>query len=222
MPGIVGDSSRPTKRKRVSSEKKPSKRARSESSEENAQDQILLLENEIFESKKNYNNIAKLIKILRADGEVADESVVAAISLCRVFMRLMISGELEKKNGSTEKDAVVLKWLRERYSEYKTALLVLLGEEGLGNTALELCMRLLKTEGEHLRNGQDYSFPAGFLTEIVQVLLKPGTDEDARKELSEKYVEENDDIRFYTFEAIESVPENLYVGSAANSAAGKS
>jgi U3 small nucleolar RNA-associated protein 19 len=203
MPGIVGDLSRSTKRKRASSDKQHSKRIRSESSEEDVQDEILLLENEIFESRKNYNNIAKLIKILRDASKVTDESVVAAISLCRVFMRFMISGKLEKKKESTEKDAVILKWLRERYFEYKTALLALLEVEEIGNTALEICMKLLKMEGEHLRNGQDYIFPTGFLNEIVQVLLKPETDEDARKEFSEKYVEENDDIRFYTFEAIE-------------------
>lgn len=205
MPGPVGDSTRPSKRKRVSTDRKPSKRARSESSDEDAQAQILLLENEIFESKKNYNNIAKLIKILGAETEDADEPVVAAISLCRVFMRFMVSGELEKKKGSTNKDLVVIKWLRERYSAYKTALLTLLGEDGIGNTALELCMRLLKTEGEHFRNGQDYSFPTTFLAEIAQVLLNPETEESARKEFSEKFVEEYDDIRFYTFEAIESV-----------------
>lgn len=205
MPGPVGDSTRPAKRKRVSSEKTPSKRARSESSDEDPQAQILLLENEIFESKKNYNNVAKLIKILGADTEDLDEPLVAAISLCRVFMRFMASGELEKKTGSTDKDVVVIKWLRERYSEYKTALLDLLADEGIGNTALELCMRLLKIEGEHLRNGQDYNFPATFLAQIVQVLLDPGTDESARKEFSEKFVEEYDDIRFYTFDAIELV-----------------
>ena len=203
MPGTVGDSSRPTKRKRISSDKLPSKRARSESSEENAQDQILLLENEIFQSKKNYNNVAKLIKILQTASKISDESVVAAISLCRIFMRFMISGELDKRKETTEKDTVVLKWLRERYAEYKTALLGLLAEEGIGNTALGICMKLLETEGNHFRNGQEYAFPAGFLTELVRALLRPTTDDDARKEFSEKYVEENDDIRFYTFEAIE-------------------
>lgn len=205
MPGPVGDLTRSIKRKRASSDKEPSKRARSESSDDDAQAQILLLENEIFESKRNYNNIARLIKILGADTEDGDEPVVAAISLCRVFMRFMVSGELEKKKGSTDKDLVVIKWLRERYSEYKTALLALLKEEGIGNTALELCMRLLKTEGEHLRNGQEYNFPTTFLAEIVQVLLDPESEESARKEFSEKFVEEYDDIRFYTFEAIEFV-----------------
>jgi U3 small nucleolar RNA-associated protein 19 len=98
--------------------------------------------------------------------------------------------------------------LRERYSEYKTALLVLLGEEGASSTALTLCMRLLKTEGEHFRNGQEFNFPAGFLTEILQVLLKPESNENVRKEFSEQFVEEYDDIRFYTFEAIELVFQN--------------
>jgi U3 small nucleolar RNA-associated protein 19 len=223
MTGQVGASAAPAKRKRVSSDKKPSKRARSESiDEEDAQAQILLLEHEILESKKNYNNIARLLNILRTDTEDSDEPVVAAISLCRVFMRFMIAGELEKNKGSTDKDLVVIKWLRERYSEYKTALLDLLGEEGIGNTALELCMRLLKTEGEHLRNGQDYNFPTTFLTEILQVLLKGQTEESARKEFSEKYVEENDDIRFYTFEAFELVFRISTVKSEANVVAGKS
>jgi U3 small nucleolar RNA-associated protein 19 len=203
MPGIAGDSTRPAKRKRVSSDKDPSKRARSESSDENALAQILLLEKEILESKKNYNNIVKLIKILRSDSDDIDDAAVAAISLCRVFIRLIAFGELEKKKDSTDKDLVVIKWLRERYLEYKTALLTLVGEDGIGNTALELSMRMLKTEGEHIRNGREYNFPTTFLTDIIRVLLSPGTDETIRKEFSEKYVEEYDDVRFYTFGAIE-------------------
>ena len=205
MPGIVGHTGNLAKRKRVSLEKRPAKRARSESSEENGQEQILLLENEIFESKKNYNNIATLIRILRTDGEDGDTTLVAAISLCRVFTRFMVAGDLVKKPGSTEKDIVVLKWLKERYSEYKSVLMVLLGEEGAASTTLTLCMRLLKTEGQHLLNGQEYNFPDVFLTEVVQALLKPESDENVRKEFSEKYVEEYDDIRFYTLEAIRSV-----------------
>jgi U3 small nucleolar RNA-associated protein 19 len=205
MPGVSVDTGSSNKRKRISSTEKPSKRARSESSEEDAQARILLLENETFESKKNYNNIAKLIKILRDDDEDADNSVVAAISLCRVFVRLTMSGEMAKKQGSTEKDAVVVKWLKERYSEYKTALLLFLGEEGVDATALTLCMRLLKTEGEYLRNTQDYNFPTSFLTEIIQGLLRPDGGEAVRAEFGNKYVEEYDDIRFYTFKSIKSV-----------------
>jgi U3 small nucleolar RNA-associated protein 19 len=205
MPATVRESGQSAKRKRETSEQRPLKRARSESSEEDVQAQILLLETEIFESKKNYNNILALIKLLRDDEEDAGSSVVAAISLCRVFTRLMVSGEMLKRQGTTEKEVVVVKWLKERYSEYKTAILVLLGEEGISSTALTLCMRLLKTEGQHLYNSKEYTFPTKFLTEIVRVLLKPGSEGSVRKEFSEKHVEENDDIRFYTLEAVELV-----------------
>lgn len=203
MPAAIAATSRPEKRKRVTSEKRPSKRARSESSEEDGQAQILLLENEIFESKKNYNNIATLIKIFTNDTEDADDSVVAAISLCRVFTRLLVAGELVQKRGGSEKEAVVVKWLKERYTEYKTALLDILGEEGISATALTLCMRLLKTEGESMQNNQEYQFPTIFLTGIVATLLQPESDSNARKEFSEKFVEEYDDIRYYTLDAIQ-------------------
>jgi U3 small nucleolar RNA-associated protein 19 len=205
MPSTVSDSGQSAKRKRETSEARFSKRARSESSEEDVQAQILLLETEIFESRKNYNNILALLKLLRDNEEDADNSVVAAISLCRVFTRLMVSGEMVKKLRTTEKEAVVIKWLKERYFEYKTEVLALLGEEGISSTALTLCMRLLKTEGQHLYDSKEYNFPTIFLTDIVRVLLKPESDGTARKEFSEKYVEENDDIRFYSLEAVEFV-----------------
>jgi U3 small nucleolar RNA-associated protein 19 len=200
MPGTVGERGQPAKRKRTTSDKRPSKRAKSESSdEEDGGGQILLLENEIYESKKNYNNIAILIKILRED----ENAINAAFSLWRVFTKLMISEDMTLTPETLQKEAVVVRWLKERYSEYKTGLLELLGEEGIGSTALELSMLLIKSEGKRLRNSSEYNFPTGFLTDIVLVVLKSESDGAVRKEFSEKFVEEYDDIRFYTLEAIE-------------------
>jgi len=200
MPAVLDAKATASKRKRSNVEKRPSKRVRSESDDEDAQAEILLLENEIFESKKHYNNIAKLIKILK---DVDSEgSIVAAISLCRIFTRLMASGDLVKNKSTSEKEAVVIQWLRERYSEYKQALLVLLQQDGAGSTVLTLAMRTLKSEGTHLLNGQDYCFPAVFLADILRALLRAQIDPAVRQEFSEKYVEENDDIRFYTYESL--------------------
>ncbi|PMD39047.1 nucleolar complex protein-like protein, partial [Hyaloscypha variabilis F] len=205
MPSTVDPPGKTAKRKRKTSESKPSKRARSESSEDDVQAQILLLETEILESKQNYNNITALIKLLRDDNEDAENSVIAAVSLCRVFTRLMMSGEMTKREGTSEKEIVVVKWLKERYSEYKTAIIALLGEENISSTALTLCMRVLKTEGQHLHDSKEYNFPTKFLTDVVRVLLKSGSDGTTRKEFSKKYVEENDDVRFYTLEAVEKI-----------------
>lgn len=173
MPGRVEGPGGAVKRKRVESRDKPSKRSRSESSEEDVQARVLLLETQIFESKKNYNNISTLIKLSRNEDEDPDVSLVASIALCRIFSRLMATGDFIKAQSTTEKESVVALWLRERYSEYRVVLLQLLNREASGSTALTLCLRMLKSEGTHLRNGQEYSFPSTFFKDILQSLLSP-------------------------------------------------
>jgi U3 small nucleolar RNA-associated protein 19 len=203
MPGRVEGPGGAVKRKRVVSKHMPSKRSRSESSEGDVQARILLLETQIFESKKNYNNISTLIKLSRNEDENPDVPLVASIALCRIFSRLMASGDFIKAHNTTEKESVVTLWLRERYTEYKVVLLQLLIREASGSTALTLCMRMLKSEGTHLRNGQEYSFPSPFLRDIMQNLLGPDCGDAVRREFCEKYMGEHDDVRFYTFAAIE-------------------
>lgn len=203
MPGRVDSLEGAGKRKRAVSKHKPSKRARSESSEDDTQARILLLETKVLESKKNYNNISTLIKLSQnGDGDLSI-CLVASIALCRVFTRLMATGEFIKKPNTTEKETVVTLWLRERYSEFKDVLLQLLNQEASGSTALILCMRMLKSEGTYLCNGQDYSFPSTFLRDILRNILGPDCGDTIRREFSEKYLGEYDDIRFYTFAGIE-------------------
>lgn len=62
----------------------------------------------------------------------------------------MASGDLSSKPGENEE-------LKERYAEYKCVLVALLGQEETSTTAFTLCMRLLKVEGDNLRQKQDHS-----------------------------------------------------------------
>lgn len=203
MPGKVDGPQRAVKRKREESNYNPSKRSRSESSEEDAQARILLLETQIFESKKNYNNISTLIKLSQNGDKESTICLVASIALCRVFSRLMASGDFTKKPSTTEKESVVALWLHERYSEYKAILLQLLNSEASGSTALTLCMRMLKSEGAHLHNGQDYCFPTLFLRSILRTIFNPNCGDAVRREFCERYLKEYDDVRFHTFMAVE-------------------
>jgi U3 small nucleolar RNA-associated protein 19 len=203
MPGRVDGSEGPIKRKRTESNHRPLKRARSESSDEDVQARILLLENQIFESRKNYNNISTLIKLSRDGINSSGVSVISSIALCRIFSRLLASGDLTKTPDATEKESVVTLWLRERYLEYKAILVQLLNREDSGPTALTLCMRMLKSEGTYLRNEQDYCFPTVFLKNIIQRLMSANCGEAIRNEFAGKYLEEYDDIRFYSFAAVE-------------------
>jgi len=200
-----------SKRKRASEGEKPKKRRRSSSgSEEEDEDpnaKILLMEQGILESKKNYNDISALLSIMSEYEKGEPQSMLAAVALCRVFVRLIAQGSLKRKSTSSEKEAIVVNWLKEMFSAYKTTLLSFLGDEDLAMTALTLCMRVLKTEGEYQHNSEEYSFPSTFLLGIVSAILQ-GNDEDVRRTYIEEYAEQYDDIRYYTFKSVKSVLEN--------------
>lgn len=203
MPGKVAEA--PLKRKRPDGVSKASKRARSESSsdDESSQADILLLENEILESKRNYNNISKLLEIASDEDDV-QSSTVATVSLCRVFIRLLAAGNLTRNSGQSEKEIVVVQWLRGRLGDYKQVVIAALAEESTASTAMTLAMRILQAEGQHLSSKDDYSFPREFLKEIMSVLLKQAT-EDLRQEFCEKFIGEYCDVRFYAFKALKAI-----------------
>ncbi|KAL0938713.1 ribosome biogenesis protein [Colletotrichum truncatum] len=202
------------KRKRVPIKEKSKKRAKSESGSESEgsgdesdpQAEILLLENEILESKKHYNNITKLIQIAKTFQNDPEAAALASVALCRVFIRLLSAGALVKRKGLAEKESVVVQWLKDRYFEYKLVLIELLGDEDLAATALTLAMRCLKAEAQHLNDREEYTFPQNFLQEILTALLNSDSD-DARLEFVEKYLGVYDDIRFCTLKAIKALAE---------------
>lgn len=201
------------KRKRVSStNEKSKKRAKSESESESegsgdendTQAEILLLENEILESKKHYNNITKLIQIAKSFEDEAESATLACVALCRVFVRLLSAGALTVKKGVSEKELVVCQWLKDRFSEYKSVLIDLIGHEDLATTALTLAMRCLKAQALQQSDREEYIFPQNVFADILTALLKSDSD-DARVEFVEKYLSEYDDIRFCTLKAIKYV-----------------
>lgn len=191
-----------SKRKRASAGEKPAKRQRSssvESDDPNAK--ILLMEQGILESKKNYNDISVLLKTAGQYGNGKPEPMLAAVALCRVFMRLLAQGSLITKNSLSEKDLVVVGWLKDQLSQYKAVLLSLLGDEELAVTALTLSMRLLQAEGQFLYDKEEYTFPTAFMESIVRVILL-SDNEDVRRAFIEEFAEQYDDIRFFTFKSV--------------------
>lgn len=202
------------KRKRASEGDKPEKRRRSLSGSEEDSDEemegaedpnakILLLEQGILESRKNYNDITVLLSTMANHEDGNPESMLAAVALCRVFVRLLAQGSLVSKPNQSEKETVVVNWLREQFSVYKKTLLSFLEDEDLSMTALTLSMRVLKAEGEHMYRGDDYRFPEALLQGIVSTMLR-ADDEDVRQAYIEDYAEQYDDIRFFTFKSVKT------------------
>ncbi|KAJ6786036.1 hypothetical protein PWT90_06570 [Aphanocladium album] len=198
------------KRKRSAPAEKISKRQRAESSEdeEDPNAEILLMEQGILESKKNYNNIAVLLA-KAADFESGNpESMLSTVALCRIFMRLLAQGSLVSKKSTSEKDQVVVGWLRDQFGQFKDVLLDLLSEDDVAATALTLCMRTLKAEGECLKDKADYAFPRDFLGKIVKNIIASENDE-IRKSYIEEFAEQYDDVRYYTFASVASAIKDL-------------
>lgn len=193
------------KRKREAKIAKPNKKSRSSpDAEDSAEDEgakILLMEKGILESRKNYNDISVLLGMASSQQNGPEESMLATVALCRVFMRMLAQGTLNPKKGASEKDQVVFNWLKAQYTQYKAHLTTLLKDEDLASTALTLSMRLLKAEGEHLDTGEEHSFPWLFLESVIGALLEAG-DEDVCKTFIEDYAEQYDDVRYFTFKAL--------------------
>jgi U3 small nucleolar RNA-associated protein 19 len=214
MPSAV-EVRKASKRKGPDMSEPPKKRARSQSpssdgsqapgasNDSDAQAKILVLETEILESKRRYNNITTLLHIARRQNTGEDEALLASVALCRVFIRLLAAGSLLRKNNSSEKDIILVHWLRDRLAEYNDVLLSFLDTNDHALTALTLSMRLLKAHGQYpYREGEEHSFPKVVLRDIVAALCRPGADQ-VRREFVENYVDEYDDIRLYTFKAIQ-------------------
>ncbi|KFA80238.1 hypothetical protein S40288_04540 [Stachybotrys chartarum IBT 40288] len=204
------------KRKRTLNKDVPQKRRRSVSEEESQSEsddedpnaKILLMEQGILESRKNYNDIIALQATMNDFRNGNPESMLATVALCRVFVRLLAQGSLTPKRNLSDKDTVVLQWLRDQYEQYKAALLQLLGLEELAVTGLTLCMKVLKAEGQYLYDKVDYTFPRAFLEEIVSGIIT-SEHEDVRSAYLQEYAEQYDDIRYFTFKFVKTVLEKL-------------
>jgi U3 small nucleolar RNA-associated protein 19 len=196
-----------SKRKRSSIQEEPTKRRRSSVSSDESEDpnaKILLMEQGILESRKNYNDITVLLTTANGFKDGDSESMLATVALCRIFLRLLAQGSLATKKTLSEKDQVVVAWLRKQFGEFKKTLAAILKDEELAPTALTLCMRTLKAEGETFSEKDDYIFPRSFLRDIVLSLIESENSE-IMKVFVEEFVEQFDDIRYYTLDAIKHI-----------------
>ncbi|KAJ4415571.1 Maturation and nuclear export of 40S ribosomal subunits interacting protein [Neurospora sp. IMI 360204] len=219
MPSTVKDKAAKSvvKRKRSENGEPITKRRKSEAGEEKEDlaSQVQNLESQINESKKHYNNIATLIEYAEKQNEDPKTAVAAAEALCRVFVRLLASGSLVKRKDASEKDATVAKWLRDRLTDHHKALVAMFKSTKLATQALVLAMALLKAEAQYLEGKDEAVFPWPLFNAIISALLTSPVEE-VRDEFCDKFIDEYDDIRFYTFEGIkdflterESVDEEL-------------
>ncbi|CBX95301.1 predicted protein [Plenodomus lingam JN3] len=192
----------PSKPERRESKAKSRRKSPSSDDSDDVQTDIALLEAKILESRKHYNNIATLVQLARQPEAANDGSILAAVALCRVFSRLLATGDMAKPKGMGEAEAVVVSWLRERYREFMDVLLddfLTSNQPSKQSVALTLVMRLVKEES---KAEKDYKLKNGWLPKLIQILLSLPLDDLNRDEFVDKYFKQFDDIRFQTFQTI--------------------
>ncbi|KAI9756170.1 MAG: hypothetical protein M4579_003983 [Chaenotheca gracillima] len=226
MPGIVDPADGLRKRKRGAEDLKRTKTSRSKpraitnrsegAADLDLQPRILLLETEILESRKHYNNIVKLLQIFSKGQTEEGGDTAAAISLCRVFSRLMAAGSMTKTKDTPHNEQVIVQWLKERYIEYTDALQVVLrsGEPHNQSTALTLLMRVMKDDAAHLTTGEDYGLPLRTFKGAIWSLVEADDGQEIRDKFIASYVEEYDDIRFYTFQSLAEILSDSEIGAS--------
>lgn len=165
---------------------------------------ILLLEEQILASRKNYNEIVTLLDYAQkhdSEQEV-EHSTLALVALCRVFCRLIALGNLTKTGQISESERAIAEWLIERYNNYKKTLLNIISEGDVGrhSIAFTLLMRLIKEDAEHLKLSEKSIWKnGGTFSMVLEAIVYSADAAESRNDFIERYVQQYDDVRFHTF-----------------------
>lgn len=186
---------------------KPRKAPKTAAKSDDTQAKILLLEEQILQSQTHYKNIVELQSLVNKVDQKPKTATLAAVALCRVFCRLIASEALVKRNNASEADGQVVQWLKVQLRDYAGCLVtrwVGSPDPSQESTALTLLMRVVKEETSQgsRRSEQAWRTEISTFYKLVEALLEKAEAEGVRQEFMEKYVEEHDDVRFYTLSAV--------------------
>ena len=172
------------------------------------QSAFLLLEEQIIESRRNYNKIVTLLEHARKrdSQEEMTQSTLALIALCRVFCKLIALGHLSSTRQAQETETAIVQWLNERYMDYKEILLKLFSEDDASrqSTALALLMRLVQEDAEHLELSEESIWRKGTFARILKELILSGNAAESRDEFVQNYMNKYYDIRFHALRRLRS------------------
>lgn len=188
------------------------------------------LEDQISESRKYYNNIVTLISMLNADGNEGRPNLAVAVSLCRVFSRLMALGNLTETSRAAENEKIIVAWLKERCREYQKALVSILRKADPSSqvchagfptfswhfliawqvTALTLCMLIINERATHLPGDDTQVWLSGLFKNVFEAVVEAKDGQVLRSEFLDQFAKVYEDVRYYTFVQVSYVPDSSF------------
>ena len=99
-------------------------------------------EDQILKSREHYNDILDLI--VRFEGGF----IPAALSLCKIFCKLLAINEIGSKSSKSGKDLRISNWLQKQLDRYEVALFQMLQKPSASkqSAALTMLMQLVKAK----------------------------------------------------------------------------
>ncbi|KAL9030565.1 MAG: hypothetical protein Q9196_001326 [Gyalolechia fulgens] len=171
------------------------------------EEEILLLENQIRESRQHYNKIPVLLHYCQGYDVNNRRAITAAVALCRIFCRLMAVGSMSKPRNATENELIIVHWLRSQLEVYTTTLVDVLAsaDPAMQSTALTLLMRLLKEEAESLGLKPSKIWREGAFPRIISTVANFATSHEVKEEFVREYMQPYDDVRYYGFACLSDI-----------------
>lgn len=175
-------------------------RSNPESTGKDAASEILLLENRILESRKNYNSIVTLLDQVNQKDDKNETSILAAVALCRIFCKLLILGALDKSKGTQENEAKISAWLGDRLADLVAKLVRLLeaSDDIAQRTALTLLMRLFKHQAQ-IDASRGSVWHGEILSSLLNCVLISKDATSAREDFISQYLTKFHDLQYHTW-----------------------
>ena len=212
MPGLLDSAEqhvRKRKRDGHTALSAPTANATTLSGEGDGKVEVEVLENQIVESRRHYNNISTLITYVLHPESNFTRASQAIAALCRVFSRLMASGLIKNSDHQTESEVFITDWLKQRFHEYRKLLVDSLadGRHAEQKACLEHLMRISKEEAAGLCRDGVISGHRGTFPLILRALTTASCSDQVRGYFVKDYLRKFDDIIVYTFKQITYVEQ---------------
>lgn len=191
----------------------------------------------IRKSPKNYNELVKLLTLLkqsmaRIDDEKARKVIEALIiSLTKSFTFLLKKGQLRSSSRADERSQMVAKWLQSKYRQYIEVILgswTLKSDEDyvieIQMDALASVMSLVKVESDYTAKSQRF-FATKTYGKVVGALMVSGSADKIRSgdyeidnplllEFYRQYFAAKWDLKYYLFETLADHMDEIHTSSS--------
>lgn len=146
-------------------------------------------------------NVSALLTLFKAEEQQKGTNLPVLVSLCKVFTRLMVSGEIVTARHAKAQSTVDSDTLRKLYEKYHECLQLSIhdGPADIQVACLKLSMRMLKGQAEHL---EENVFSSSIYANLVATIIDANDGSDLRSVFIDDYLSVYHDCKFFTLENI--------------------